>query len=294
MIAVIAERGYEGASVEAVCARAGVSRRTFYELFGSFEECFLEILDHGMETMAAVMLGAFAGHEDWLDALLAGEAAVLDYLDGEPEFARVLLVDALGTGSWALARRQDNVGALRDMIVERFEDTPLGGDFPPMAAAGVMASLLGIMHEHLLRREPEPLISLLGPLMGVITAPYLDEQGVEREVRRGEELAREIQARKVQGVERGGLEVPAWLRNVRSERARMCVLYLAEHPGSSNRELAAGIGITNEGQVSKLLTRLEHAGILDKLSHGPGKPNACRLTPYGEEIARHFEPHEYP
>jgi AcrR family transcriptional regulator len=109
-----------------VCAEAKISRRTFYEVFPSLEGCFLAVLDRGMETMAGVMLGAFAGERDWLDGLLAAEAAVLTFLDGEPELARVLLVEALGAGSWALERRQDNVGVLRDLIVERFKDTPLG------------------------------------------------------------------------------------------------------------------------------------------------------------------------
>jgi AcrR family transcriptional regulator len=325
MMGVIAEHGYQGASVESVCARARISRRTFYEVFPSFEECFLAILDRGMETMAAVMQGAFAGQGagrgegegegDWLDTMLATEAAVLAFLDGEPEFARVLLVDALGAGSWALERRQDNVGALRDLIVEQFKDTPLGGDFPPLAAAGVMASLLGIMHEHLLKREPAPLISLLGPLMGVITTPYLPARDVAREIRRGEELAERIQAERealsslarAQGgfAENGcggtdrdpdgsaALEIPALLRNARAARARQCVLYLAEQGrrglNPSNQQIAAAIGIANKGQMSKLLKRLESHAIVSKFSHGSGRPNVWSLTPYGEELAVNFE-----
>jgi AcrR family transcriptional regulator len=299
MVAVIAERGYGGASVGSVCARAKVSRSTFYEVFPSFEECFLAVLDRGMETMAAVMLGALAGEDeqDWLDRMLATEAAVLTFLDGEPEFARVLLVDALGAGSWALERRQDNVGVLRDLIVEQFKDTPLGGDFPPMAAAGVMASLLGIMHEHLLHREAAPLISLLGPLMGVIMTPYLSRREVAREIRRGEEFAEKIQAERASQKSpfpssgKDGkriVEVPALLHRVRAERARSCVRYLAEQAECShcpsNREIATGIGIESDGQISKLLARLDSAGIVSKVSHGPGRPNAWQLTPYGQNV----------
>ncbi len=294
-VATIAERGYEGASVEAVCARAKISRRTFYASFPSFEDCFLAILDHGMETMAAVMLGAFAGEPDWLDGLLAAEAAVLCYLDREPEFARVLLVEALGAGSWALSRRQDNVGALRELIVEQFKDTPLGGEFPPLAATGVMASLLGIMHEHLLRREPAPLISLLGPLMGVITTPYLDAEGVAREVRRGEELAARIQAGyayPAPSVQVGSdsADTPLKPDGLSSRRVRECLLFLAEQGerglSPSNREIAAGIGVAHQSQISRLLTNLREEGLVLKRSQGPGKRNAWSLAPRGEEAAR--------
>jgi AcrR family transcriptional regulator len=304
MVEAIAERGYEGASVASVCTRARISRRTFYEVFASFEDCFLAILDRGMEVMGGVMLAGFAGEEDWLDALLQAEAAVLCYLDSEPQFARVLLVDALGAGSWALLRRQDNVGALRDLIVERFKDTPLGGDFPPLAASSVMASLLGIMHEHLLRRDPAPMISLLGPLMGVIATPYLDSEGVQREVRRGAELAARIQA----GDATARPVLPTPLRDARRDaacdgageelwsaangasRARECLLFVAaqcdlgRHP--SNREIAAGIGVAHQSQISRLLSYLAAQGLAVKQSEGAGKRNAWRLTPRGESLAR--------
>jgi hypothetical protein len=183
-----------------------------------------------------------------------------------------------------------------------------------------MASLLGIMHEHLLHRDAAPLISLLGPLMGVITTPYLDAKGVAREVRRGEELARRLQAehdvlssaRQAEGgfagdgsgatnghpVEDRAVEVPALLGNARAVRARGCVVYLAEQGARglnpSNQQIAAGIGIVNKGQMSKLLKRLESYAVVSKFSHGPGRPNVWSLTPYGREIAVHFELGESP
>jgi AcrR family transcriptional regulator len=120
MVEVIAECGYAGASVELVCARAKVSRRRFHECFESFEDCFLAILGRGLEAMTRVMSQALAGEGDWLDRLLAVEAAVLVYLDSEPQLAWVLMVEALGAGSWAFERRQQHVEALRELIVERF------------------------------------------------------------------------------------------------------------------------------------------------------------------------------
>jgi len=64
----------------------------------------------------------------------------------------------------------------------------------PVAAAGVMASVLGLIQTHLVTERPEPLIELLGPLMGLVTSLYLDTEDVAREVQRGAQLAREIQA----------------------------------------------------------------------------------------------------
>lgn len=319
IVEVVAERGYASASVAMVCAYAKVSRSTFYELFSGLEDCFLEILDQGMEVMSGVMAQAFLAQEDWLDGLLYAEAAVLCYLDSEPQFARVLLVETLGAGAWALERRERNVAALRSVIVEQFKDTPVGGDFPPLAAAGVMASLLGIMQDHLLRGEDTPLISLLGPLMGVITTPYLDSDRVAHEIHRGEQLARILETeqtsrpttpagaqggtangaperddRKVGGVGVGVgvgqlVALPPLLGNAKAGRARLCVSFLAVHPGASNTQVAAGVGIANKGQISTLLARLYDAGIISKHSYGPGRANAWCLTEYGEQVAVRFE-----
>jgi DNA-binding MarR family transcriptional regulator len=62
----------------------------------------------------------------------------------------------------------------------------------------------------------------------------------------------------------------------------------AAHPGASNREIGDAAGVVDQGQISKLLTRLEHLGLIRNEGAGParGEPNAWRLTARGEEIER--------
>lgn len=52
-----------------------------------------------------------------------------------------------------------------------------------------MASASGLVQTHLLNNERGPLIGLLGPLMGLVTAPYLDRSELEREATRAARLA---------------------------------------------------------------------------------------------------------
>jgi DNA-binding MarR family transcriptional regulator len=57
-------------------------------------------------------------------------------------------------------------------------------------------------------------------------------------------------------------------------------------PGPSNREVAEAAGIKDEGQVSKLLTRLEELGLIVVTGRGrhiPGEPYAWSLTVKGRE-----------
>ena len=61
-----------------------------------------------------------------------------------------------------------------------------------------------------------------------------------------------------------------------------------EHPGASNREIADSAGISDPGQVSKLLRRLERLGLLENhgLGHAQGEPNEWKLTPLGGQVAQ--------
>jgi DNA-binding MarR family transcriptional regulator len=60
---------------------------------------------------------------------------------------------------------------------------------------------------------------------------------------------------------------------------------LAARPGASNREAAAGAGISDQGQISKLLHRLSTLGLIDNTAPDTkGHPNAWTLTPHGAQI----------
>jgi hypothetical protein len=81
------------------------------------------------------------------------------------------------------------------------------------------------------------------------------------------------------------LALPVMLSNPSARRARECLLFLASHPGASNREVAAGIGVTHQPQISRLLSCLARENLLSKQSEGAGRRNAWWLTPRGERVA---------
>jgi DNA-binding IclR family transcriptional regulator len=60
---------------------------------------------------------------------------------------------------------------------------------------------------------------------------------------------------------------------------------IAEQPGASNRQIAAASGITDEGQTSRLLKRLQNLELIENtgLGHARGESNAWRLTAKGKE-----------
>jgi AcrR family transcriptional regulator len=108
MVWAVAEKGYPTVTVADVVARAGVSRRTFYEHFDDKLDCFLV----AYETGAAQVLDEISAElrplrgADRATRLRIGLGIYLRVLGNEPEFARVLTVDVLGVGPEALDLRE--------------------------------------------------------------------------------------------------------------------------------------------------------------------------------------------
>jgi AcrR family transcriptional regulator len=108
MVRVVAEKGYEAATVADAVRRARVSRGTFYELFESKEACLAAAYRLGLDVLAARVSEAIIGAADWREELRLGLRAYLETFDAEPLFARVYLLE------WA------PVAAERDAGIRRF------------------------------------------------------------------------------------------------------------------------------------------------------------------------------
>jgi DNA-binding IclR family transcriptional regulator len=70
---------------------------------------------------------------------------------------------------------------------------------------------------------------------------------------------------------------------------------VAEQRGLANNQIGKRAGIRDQGQISKLLARLAHLGLMENTGKGQaaGGSNAWRLTPKGAQLERTFR-HELP
>ena len=106
MADAVADKGYAATTVADVVARAGVSRKTFYEHFRDKEECFLAAFDTAVDLLLEAILAAEApGHATWVDLMRARTRAYLHTLASEPAFARTFLIEVFAAGPRALERR---------------------------------------------------------------------------------------------------------------------------------------------------------------------------------------------
>jgi DNA-binding MarR family transcriptional regulator len=69
-------------------------------------------------------------------------------------------------------------------------------------------------------------------------------------------------------------------------RTLMVLGAVAAEPGASNRRIADTAGVHDQGQISKLLGRLEKLELIHNNGNGQpkGEPNAWTLTPRGREV----------
>jgi AcrR family transcriptional regulator len=283
---VAAERGAGNVTVAHVVARAGISRRTFYELFEDREACLLAALDEAIGEAASVVLPAYEAGRDWRERIRGGLGALLSFLEDEPGLGRLCVVEALGAGEHALERRAQCMAALIRAIDQGREEVPSGRVPPPMTAEGVVGAVFSIVHTRILvggapggrGGAAAPLTALLAPLMAAIVLPYLGQAAAQKELQRPTPLLKTKSRPRRDPLE--GLDMRLTYRTVR------VLMAIGGHPGASNRLVAEGSGISDQGQISKLLARLHGLGLIENSGRGrpKGAPNAWQLTPRGHEV----------
>jgi AcrR family transcriptional regulator len=293
-VCAIEELGYAQTTVGHITTRASVSRRTFYELFANREDCLAAVMEELLGQIARALAAANIEALPWRERVRTGLWAILALFDREPALARVCVVQALRGGPKVLQRREEILAGLAAIIDEGRHEGARGRECTPLTAEGLVGAAFAIVYARLLRGEGRPLTGLVGELMGMIVLPYLGPAAARREQARPAPV--QPAAANADGyVAASGIESdPLYQVPMRlTYRTARVLGVIAELGGSadvspSNREVAACAGITDAGQVSKLLRRLQRLGLLENHGggHAQGEPNAWVLSVQGERVAR--------
>jgi AcrR family transcriptional regulator len=180
--AVFARVGYAEAGAEAISREAGMSKATFYEHFANKEECILALFDRAAEYVVAEMsraVGAREAIDDYEQVLRRSLETLLEILASHPDQAQTLLVQIIGAGPRALARR-DAVMDLFARLLYRDNATlaaRLGG--PTFAAPEDAYACVGAIFEVVarqMRTQEPPDIRTVAPslarvILGVLRSP---------------------------------------------------------------------------------------------------------------------------
>ena len=305
MLDAVLEFGAGEVSVAHVVERSGVSRRTFYDLFADREECFLAAFDDALARIARTVMPAFESGGAWHERIRAGLTELLGLFDEDPGLGRLTIVESLAAGPRVLERRNEVLARLIGIVDEGRSET--GAGLSVLSAEGVVGAVVSILYARLAASPNQPvgvslianayrkdngqrresLLALRGSLMSMIVLPYLGKAAASRE------LARALPTpRTTNGADSGGV-FPFRDLGLRLTYRTLVVLEAVwSNPGASNRQLADVAGISDQGQMSKLLARLGRAGLLtnEGAGHVKGEPNAWHLTSAGRTVVDAIEP----
>jgi AcrR family transcriptional regulator len=281
---VSAERGAGNVAVAHIVERAGVSRRTFYELFADREECFLAGFDDALARASRFALADYDPSARWAERCRTALAGLLSFLDVERGAGQLLVVGSLGAGSRALERRQSVLAQIITVVDQGRGETKAGHELPPLTAEGVVGGALSVLHTRLLDDDHGALQELTGPLMSMIVLPYLGPAAARRELTRP--VPRRVTGPVVAGDPLRDVGMRLTYRTVRVLTAIADLGGRGSYP--SNREVGLGAGMDDQGQISKLLTRLQRLQLIQNTRPpvARGAPNAWGLTERGWDVQR--------
>ena len=272
-------------TVAHVVERSGVSRRTFYEVFDDREDCFLAAFEQALSYVSDRVLPAFAAERGWREGVRAGLVALLGLFDREPAIAQILIVESLTGGPRTLERRGEVVQALTELVSAGASEARASTAVAslPVTAEGVVGGVLSVISSRLTDGDV-PLVELTGALMSMIVLPYLGPVAARRELERPGPTRPAVSG----GDDAGRLLTdPFKDTGLRlTYRTVRVLVAIADRPGASNRQVADAVEIKDQGQISKLLTRLQRAGMVTNkgFTQGKGAPNSWELTDTGGRV----------
>jgi AcrR family transcriptional regulator len=140
---LFAERGFEGAAIEEVAARAEVSKPVVYEHFGGKEGLYAVVVDREVQTLLATMRAALTGGTSRI-VLEQAALSLLTYVEENPQGFRILVRDSPIGSAGFQSILGDVASRVEGLVAETFKrkglDTKTASMYSQMLV-GMIASL---------------------------------------------------------------------------------------------------------------------------------------------------------
>jgi AcrR family transcriptional regulator len=180
LVDTVAERGYNATTVADITKAASVSRRTFYEHFADKEACFLAAYELVADHIRDSMRTAAESFEDWPQQVRAALATMLRFLAGEPELARVVMIEPIAAGGEIAARHRASMQGFVEILKagrpEHSGERPL----PEATEETVVGGILSLIVREISAGRAKELEQLLPDLVELTLSPYLGGEEAER------------------------------------------------------------------------------------------------------------------
>lgn len=159
MVATVAERGYEAATVADLVELSGVSRSAFYRHFRDKQECFIAAI----EALAGPALETVkAGLEPPGDKELAKRAfeTLFQQIVAQPAAAKMCFVDVYAAGPEGVALVDRTIDAFEVLFKRMLDQTPNHEDMPSEIVRALIGGVQKVIHKRLYRGQEQELLEL--------------------------------------------------------------------------------------------------------------------------------------
>jgi len=191
MVEVTAERGFADCRIADVIAYAGVSRKTFYELFSDKEDCFLAAYDLWLGRLFSTTAEAFdsPGEAAWAERIRFGMASFLEFIAEHPAAAGFCIVEVLAAGPKALARRDAGVRQFTHFVDSGRAETTT--QLPGITALAIVGGIHELLYSEIIHGATAQLPGRLPELVFWIVQPFLGPERAAAERDSARELLAE-------------------------------------------------------------------------------------------------------
>jgi AcrR family transcriptional regulator len=146
LVELINKHGLGGVRISELVARAGVSRRSFYEHFHNKEECLLGAFDASVQRLTEAMVHAYDPKMEGREQVQAIVRALFDATLERPSATRLVCVDVIAAGEAGIERWGDGAARFESYLGEVFARAPGEGGIPEPVAKAVVGALRKILY----------------------------------------------------------------------------------------------------------------------------------------------------
>ncbi len=275
--AVAWEQGSDSLIVDRICDRAGMSRRTFYDIFTSVDDALASSVEDAHEQLwreidRQVQSTVAA---DWPTAMSTVVVAFLAAVERDPVIGWLCVGELATALPRTEAARRQSMSRLATIVHDGYDGArcEVGERARAQAAMGATGALWEVVRQHLADRDPErPIRELAGPAIFLVLVPYVGRAAAMR-------LATDPPVLTLSGPRPPTVERSAGRL---TELTQQSLLFLRDRPLASNIEVAEGIGVKHASQMSRHLRRLAKEQLV--VGSRVGRCNSWSLTEHGAQV----------
>lgn len=148
----VSAKGFPETTIADVASIARVSRRTFYEHFGSKADCLIALFESVSDHAFQVLAGAIDPTQDWHAQVETSMRAYLGLMASNPVLVETLFIAIFGLGEDGLKCRRRANERLANLIMEVAARSNLGDGRQRQVSREIAMCIVGGIHELILEQ----------------------------------------------------------------------------------------------------------------------------------------------